>query len=212
MAKAYPRLAKWLGENKWSQLTFEYFKQHPCESSNLRALSRSLPQFLRRKNPWHNEAHLSELARFEWLQLVAHDGATTSSKATDDITEEITGENTDEITLVPGLQLLTSFYALHSRSKKILQQRRKSPLHYALFASQEHRPAGRCASGKHAAPIRTHQLSRHEFRIVNWVKAGLPTEDLVRRARRVGIKEKEFFNILFSLQNCGLIATHFRVN
>lgn len=192
MSSAYPRTAQIVGVAQFSKLVLAYFKKYPCDSFEINEMGRHLPKFLRQRNPWHKTPYLAELSRFEWAELWARHQF-----------KQFQSENKcighlREIAVHPGLQLISSFYSLHSRSTRRLKVRLRKPHFYAI--------------GFDGHKICCHPLRSIEFRILNWVELGSPMESLARRAARIGYNEKKFFKILFSLQKRGLLKCQFRLN
>jgi len=72
-----PGLRAALGERKFNQLAVAYLTRHPSSSFTLRNLCSRLEEFIRAEPRWTapRTALAREIARFEWAQTVAFDGA-----------------------------------------------------------------------------------------------------------------------------------------
>jgi hypothetical protein len=118
----FPGLRAVLGRLKFNRLTREYLAQHPSRSFTLRNLGRHLPQFVKDHpkltSPRSELAY--EMARFEWAQVEAFDGAVKPVVTVDDLL----GQNPAKLRLAlqPFISLLELKYPLDEymlRLKKI---------------------------------------------------------------------------------------------
>jgi len=77
MADDCPGLRAALGERRFQRLARAYLAKYPSRSFTLRNLCSRLPQFLREEPGWASPrtALAHDLARFEWAQTIAFDGA-----------------------------------------------------------------------------------------------------------------------------------------
>jgi hypothetical protein len=77
IATDFPGLRALIGDERFWKLAEAYLRAHPSRSFTLRNLGAKLPRFVAKEPRWtrpHAEA-AGDLARFEWAQIVAFDGA-----------------------------------------------------------------------------------------------------------------------------------------
>lgn len=108
----FPGLRAVLGAKKFLSVCKEYLNAHPSRSFSLRNLGSELPTFINdRKELVAPDFQLcSELARFEWAQVVAFDGE--SSPSIDDEFIRAVNPETLRVSLQPYITLLELTYAL----------------------------------------------------------------------------------------------------
>ncbi len=67
----YPMLTRWLGQERFSRMAWDYIRAHPSRHRSIRWIGRHLAEFLhRRGEPAHGE-----MAAFEWALGLAFDSA-----------------------------------------------------------------------------------------------------------------------------------------
>lgn len=114
----YPGVREILGERRFMKLAKAYLARHPSRSYSLRDLGKHLARFLHEgggEPEWSNgdgEAVLmaQDMARFEWAQIVAFDGAAMTSITPDHILNE--APSTLRFGLQPYVSLLKLRYAV----------------------------------------------------------------------------------------------------
>jgi hypothetical protein len=96
----YPGLRAILGDRKFYRLRVAYMAKYPSSSFTLRNLGNRLEQFLAEEPSWTSprEQICREMARFEWAQIVAFDGAAKPALTPQDL------HNTRPASLRLGLQ------------------------------------------------------------------------------------------------------------
>lgn len=108
----FPGLLAILGQERFSVLTRAYLAQYPSRSFTLRNLGRNMPKFLADEPKWGHpyENMAQDMARFEWAQVVAFDGAEEPSVKIDDLLGK--DPNKLKLGLQPFLSVLDLAYPL----------------------------------------------------------------------------------------------------
>ncbi|GAB6067201.1 DNA-binding domain-containing protein [Methylothermus subterraneus] len=75
LAADYPKLSRWLGEERFARLALDYVAAYPSRERSLRWVGRRLPEFLQGASPWQARPELAEMALFEWALGLAFDCA-----------------------------------------------------------------------------------------------------------------------------------------
>lgn len=73
LAEDFPALHAVLGDQAFTELCREYSRCHPSSHPSLRWFGAQMAGFLSRSEPYRSYPLLSELARFEWLLIMAFD-------------------------------------------------------------------------------------------------------------------------------------------
>jgi len=81
----YPAVELLLGEDEFEKAMTEYIKQHPSQHPSLRWMGKSVAQFLRTHSSWQQHLYVSELADFEWAQIMAFDAEDSAIATIDDV-------------------------------------------------------------------------------------------------------------------------------
>jgi hypothetical protein len=83
----YPGLRAILGQSRFRRLSIAYLDKYPSDSFTLRDLGNRLEKFLLEHPEWArpSEQLVLDMARFEWAQVVAFDGATKPALSVDDL-------------------------------------------------------------------------------------------------------------------------------
>lgn len=106
----FPGLRAIVGESRFYDLTTAYLNRYPSESRSLRDLGSRLEKFLREEPAWlgRNKLAALDMARLEWAQAVAFDGASLPTLTP----ERLHGSHFDSltVTLQPYLTLLKLNY------------------------------------------------------------------------------------------------------
>lgn len=108
---AYPIAFKYLPENVWNELVYDFFAIHNCQSYQVWKLPKEFMEFVIANNysQKHNLPFLNDLLRFEWAEMEVYNTA--------DIPYELGTYNgdciTDQIVFNPEHQLLSLQYPLH---------------------------------------------------------------------------------------------------
>jgi hypothetical protein len=108
----YPGLATILGEKRFNRLCKEYLIRYPSKSGLLRFLGRKLEDFIE-EEPQLTEPQTEmalDMARFEWAQLQAFDGAKRPPLTPDDLLGKDPAQT--YLKLQPYLTLLHTHYAV----------------------------------------------------------------------------------------------------
>ncbi|HLF29612.1 MAG TPA: DNA-binding domain-containing protein [Xanthomonadales bacterium] len=71
----YPKLAAWLGENKFTEVALAYLQEQPSRYRSIRYFGDRLAEFLDRTERWRGRPALALMARFEWALDTAFDAA-----------------------------------------------------------------------------------------------------------------------------------------
>ncbi|HEX3728169.1 MAG TPA: DNA-binding domain-containing protein [Opitutaceae bacterium] len=84
-----PGLLAFLGERRFDRLTRAFLARYPSRSFTLRNLCARLPQFIKEEPKWTapRTAAAWAIARFEWAQTVAFDGAAAPVLTADDLAD-----------------------------------------------------------------------------------------------------------------------------
>ena len=121
-AEDLPGLRALLGDKKFWRLAQAYLTHQPSRSYTLRNLCARLPRFLR-ATPTRTRPHTAAaiaLARFEWAQIVAFDGAVLPRLRPAQFRRSQPGQL--RLQLQPYLTLLTLDYAVHDFWQAIKQK------------------------------------------------------------------------------------------
>jgi hypothetical protein len=200
-AEDLPGLRALLGDKKFWRLAQAYLTHQPSRSYTLRNLCARLPRFLRAAPAWtrpHTAAAIA-LARFEWAQIVAFDGATLPRLRPAQLRRSQPGQL--RLQLQPYLSLLTLDYAVHDFWQAIKQGG-------ALRATASQAITGRRAFHRTQDPItpehrRVHlAVHRYEGRI--YTKELEPAAAAVLRALARGETVATASTRAFSSQRGGL--------
>lgn len=112
IATDFPGLRALLGDERFWKLAEAYLRAHPSRSFTLRNLGSKLPRFVARQPTWTkpHTAAASDLARFEWAQIVAFDDV----KLPPLTKKKLAGLNSETLRLrvQPYLTLLTCHHAV----------------------------------------------------------------------------------------------------
>lgn len=81
----YPALEAYIGEENFALVATEFIATNPSQHPSLRWFGEKLPQFLREHPEWKLHIQIAELAKFEWVQMMAFDAADTSLATIDDV-------------------------------------------------------------------------------------------------------------------------------
>jgi hypothetical protein len=71
----YPKLAAWLGEERFAGAALAYLEEQPSRHPSIRDFGARLAEFLGRMEPWQRRQALADMARFEWALDAAFDAA-----------------------------------------------------------------------------------------------------------------------------------------
>lgn len=139
-----------LGEEKFDALATAYLSAYPSRSWSLRDLSKDLAEFITTEPKWTAPRTMAarDLARFEWAQTIAFDGAQLPWVEGDALLGS--RAETLRLGLQPYLSLLDLHYAVDEYTvavKKKNQSLRKEASN-AFDAPEEHRPVKRAAMPK----------------------------------------------------------------
>ncbi|MGC4074747.1 MAG: DNA-binding domain-containing protein [Nibricoccus sp.] len=112
IATDFPGLRALLGDERFWKLAEAYLRAHPSRSFTLRNLGAKLPRFVAQQSKWtkpHTEA-ASDLARFEWAQILAFDDVKLAPLTK----KKLAGLNPETLRLrvQPYLTLLTCHHAV----------------------------------------------------------------------------------------------------
>ncbi len=98
LAVDYSALQKYLGRERFEDLTLAYLDAHPSDHPSVRWVGRHLPAFLRDEYDGEDGEFLAELAAFEWAQSLVFDAADSAHLVELDDTAALPAE------AWPGLQ------------------------------------------------------------------------------------------------------------
>ena len=161
IATDFPGLRALLGDKRFWKLAEAYLRKHLSRSFTLRNLGEKLPRFVRAEKTW-TEPHTGaagDLARFEWAQIVAFDGARLPPLTK----KKLSGLNPETLTLrvQPYLTLLTCRHAVDDYALAAKND-------HALRAEASHAVTGRTVpEGGKVALIRTEPLHIVVHRVDN---------------------------------------------
>lgn len=112
MYEDYPGMAAILGEKRFNAFCEAYLVRHPSRSGLLRNLGRHLDTFIQKcpELTAPDTSAIFDMARFEWSQIVAFDGATRPPLTPDDLLGRDPAVTT--LTLQPYITLLSFNHAV----------------------------------------------------------------------------------------------------
>lgn len=107
LATDFPGLHTLLGDAQFEQLGRDYIDAHPSRHPSIRWFGEGLEAFLSEHSPYREQPALAELARFEWAQGEAFDGAEAATVDIEALAAIAPERWSDlKVELHPALQLL----------------------------------------------------------------------------------------------------------
>ena len=85
LAKNFPGLAAWLGEDAFDRLGVAYLESYPSTHFSIRYFGYALSRFLATDAPYRERPELAEMAAFEWALADAFDAADGPCLGIDDL-------------------------------------------------------------------------------------------------------------------------------
>ncbi|KAB1064062.1 HvfC family RiPP maturation protein [Salibacter halophilus] len=130
--QGFPIAKEIMGEERWDDLVFDFFKRHKCQENEVWKMPSELVEFVDKTNYQESIGlpYLPELLLFEWLEIQVHGMQDVALPNTQEF-----GSDLDEaLVLNPYLEIAQFQYPVHLRSASEMEANKG---HYYLLIYRE---------------------------------------------------------------------------
>ena len=135
LSNAYPLLKKFLSQEQWQELMYDYFSEHKCQNNKIWLMPKELYNYVVEKNlqtKW-NIPFLNDLLHFEWIEIEVH--------TMPDMTYPKFQENgrvwNDVLAINPEFRLVQFNYPVHKKKTAEVNENDKGLYYLLAYREQE---------------------------------------------------------------------------